>query len=223
MKNYPDQLTRVPLFDGVDRGELEELLDCLGARVRTYQKGEMVFREGDPAGIIGVVLSGRVQVVKDDFYGRRSVVAAIGPAQLFGEAFACAGAETLPVSVRADTDVSALLLDGGRITGACAMACSAHGVLVRNLLRIVAGKNLILNQKIEVMSQKTTREKLMAFLSAQAKEAGRDRVAIPFDRQGLADYLGVERSAMSAEIGKLRDLGYLEVRRNEFRLLKPYE
>lgn len=223
MENFDAVLARAPLFAGISADSLRAMLACLNAQVKQYPKGGLIFREGDPARSVGVVLSGFVQVVKEDYFGNRSVVAALGPAQLFAEVFSCAGVAALPVSVLAHTDAEVMLLDCQRVLTVCGSACPFHSVLIRNLLRAVAAKNLVLNQKIELMSKKTTKEKLMAFLLAQAKEQRSDCFTIPFDRQSLADYLGVERSAMSAELGKLRDMGYIEADRRRFRILKKPE
>ena len=219
MEKYFDVLCKCPLFDGMDQAELSQLLGCLGARVMEAQKKQAVFTEGDPAEFVGIVLSGGVQVVRDDYYGRRSIVAAVGPAELFGEAFACAAVQELPVSVIAFQDSEILLLNCRRILTSCPNACAFHARLVGNLLRVVAGKNLLLNQKLDLVSRRTTREKLMAYLLAQAKKHGSNEFMIPYDRQSLADYLEVDRSAMSAEISRLRREGILETDRSWFRLL----
>ena len=145
----------------------------------------------------------------------------VSPGGLFGEAFACAGVETLPVSAIALESTSVLLLDCKRVLTSCPNACPFHGNLVRNLLGGIARKNLILTQKIRCMSQKTTREKLMEFLLEQAKQQGSPEFVIPYDRQALADYLGVERSAMSAEISKLKKAGRIDCTGSRFRVLMP--
>ncbi len=176
------------------------MLDCLGARTIEVSRGEAVFLEGDPAEDIGILLSGAVQIVRNDYSGNRSILADAGPSELFGEAFACAQVRAIPVSVVAVCDSEILLADCRRILHVCGNTCRFHTQLIRRLLRIVAEKNLMLNQKIEIISKRTTREKLMAYLSLQAKKNGSPEFTIPYDRQGLADYLGVERSAMSAEI-----------------------
>ena len=194
------------------------MLSCLGGRILKIAKGSPVFLEGDPAKYVGVVLSGSVQVVRDDFYGHRSVLTAVAPGGLFGEAFACAGLETLPVSVIAQQSGAVLLLDCKRVLSGCSNACAFHSILIRNLLQGISQKNLALTRKIRCMSRKTTREKLMEYLLEQAKQCGSAEFAIPFDRQALADYLGVERSAMSAEIGKLKKEGLLDSNGSFFRI-----
>ena len=219
MKDYFSILKVCPLFEGIGAEELEELLACLGAGVRRMEKNQTLFLEREPAWFVGIVLSGRVQVLREDLDGNRSIVAGIEPGELFGEAFACAGVPALPVSAVAAMEGAVLLLDCRRVLTACSGACPFHARLIRNLLRVVAEKNLLLNQKLELAAKRTTREKLLAYLLAQAKKSGGREFTIPYDRQGLADYLGVERSAMSAEIGKLRREGVLETRRSWFKLL----
>lgn len=208
-----------PLFEGIQEEELEELLTCLGAAAKRVEKNQVLFLEGEPARFVGIVLSGRVQVLREDLDGNRSIIASIEPGELFGEAFAYAGVPALPVSVVAAEKGTVMLLDCRRVLTACSGACPFHARLIRNLLRVVAEKNLLLNQRLELASKRTTREKLMAYLLAQAKRSGSREFTIPYDRQGLADYLGVERSAMSAELGRLRREGKLETRRSWFRLL----
>ena len=161
-----------------------------------------------------------MQIVRDDFYGNRSVLTYAEPGELFGEAFACADVQTMPVSGYAVKDSKVLLLSCKKMLTVCSSACSFHNRLIKNLLTVVANRNLNLSNKISVMSHKTTKEKLMAYLLEQAKKSGKSDFTIPLDRQALADYLGVERSAMSAELGKLRKAGVLDTSGSHFRLLK---
>lgn len=221
MEEYFDVLSRCPLFAGISREELKSMLSCLDGKIIQTPKGSPVFLEGEPATFVGVVLSGKVQILRTDFYGNRSVLTVVSPRGLFGEAFACAGVETLPVSAMALENAGVLLLDCRRVLKSCPNACTFHKKLVQNLLRGIAQKNLILTQKIRCMSQKTTQEKLMEFLLEQAKQHGRAEFVIPYDRQALADYLGVERSAMSAEISKLKKAGRIDCSGSRFRVLMP--
>lgn len=219
MSLYHESLARSALFSGLSETEISAVLPCLQARKLLLSKNQAAFREGDRAGQIGIVLSGTVQIEKTDYHGNRNLLSSVGPSGLFGEAFACAGAKALPVSVTAVEASEILLFDCSRIGAPCQNACGFHSRLIQNLLRILAEKNLILNQKIEVTSQRTTREKLLTYLAAEARRVGSNTFEIPYDRQALADYLGVDRSAMSAEIGKLRREGFLETNRRHFRLL----
>ena len=221
MEEYFEVLSQCPLFAGITQPEMEGMLGCLDGKITGIPKGNPVFLEGDPAWFVGVVLSGAVQVVRDDYYGNRSVLTVVTPGGLFAEAFACAGLETLPVSAIALQESTVLLLDRQRILTGCSHACSFHSRMIYNLLQGIAQKNLTLTRKIRCMSPKTTREKLMAFLLDQAKQRESAEFVIPYDRQALADYLGVERSAMSAEIGKLKKAGMIESNGSWFRVLAP--
>ena len=219
MRNFINIIKECPLFQGIKEEELSAILGCLGARRFSFDKGRYIFSEGDPAKQIGIVLSGSVQVSRDDYYGNRTLMSRLEPGDLFGESFAFAGVETLPVSVTAATACDIMLIDSSRIISPCSNACGFHTKLIFNLLQIMARKNLGFHQKIEITSKRTTREKLMAYLLAQAKVQQSDSFEIPFDRQALADYLEVDRSGLSAEISKLRKEGVLECHRSRFTLL----
>ena len=219
MKKFNPVLERCALFEGIRMEDLSAMLGCIGGHTVHVAKGQAICREGDPATHVGMVLSGAVRLVRDDYYGNRSIVAHIGPAELFGETYACAGVSALPISVVADEDSEVLLMDCRRITTTCSSACAFHSRIIYNLLRLVAVKNLVFDQKIQVTSKRTTREKLMTYLLNQAKLQNSNDFTIPYDRQELADYLEVDRSGLSAEISKLRKEGVLESEKNQFRIL----
>ena len=219
MKKYIPILEKCSLFSQIAPEELLPLLGCLGANVIERAKNETIFSEGDPATHVGILLSGRAQIVKDDIYGNRSIVASIEPGQLFGETFACAGIDVLPIHVIAVENCEIMLIDCRRITRSCSNACAFHSQMVLNLLQVVAQKNLMFNRKMEILSRRSTRDKLMTYLMEEAKKSRSREFTIPFDRQALADYLGVERSALSAEISRMRAEGVFENSRSAFKLL----
>lgn len=219
MEKYYPILAGCALFEGIAMEDLHAMLGCIGGRVASLRKGQILFSESDPAIYVGMVLSGSVQLIREDYYGNRSIVAHIAPGELFGESYACAGVTALPISVVADTAGEVLLMDCRRITTSCTNACVFHSRIIFNLLRLVASKNLVFDQKIQITSQRTTREKLMAYLMNQAKLQNSSHFTIPYDRQGLADYLEVDRSGLSAEISKLRREGVLACEKNRFTLL----
>lgn len=219
MKDLHPILEKCPLFEGIQMEDLSAMMGCIGGYTIQVAKGQHIFREGDPATQVGIVLTGAVRLVREDYYGNRSIVAHIGPGQLFGETYACARLTAMPVSVVADEDSRILLMDCRRITVSCSSACAHHNRIILNMLRLVADKNLMFDQKIQVTSKRTTREKLMTYLLNQAKLQNSNSFTIPYDRQELADYLEVDRSGMSAEISKLRREGVLESEKNFFRLL----
>lgn len=220
MEKYFDLLLTTPLFSGIAKEELNSMLHCLSPKLLTVPKGEPVFLEGDDAGFVGLVLEGCVQVVRDDFYGNRSVLAHAEQGDIFAEAFACANVAHMPVSGFAIKNSKVLLLSCQKMLTVCSSACMFHNQVVKNLLKVVAQKNLGLSNKIQFMSQKTTKEKLMAYLLDQAKKAGNTEFTIPFDRQALADYLSVERSAMSTELNKLKKSGILDCKGSWFRIYR---
>ena len=172
MEKYYEVLKDCPLFEGIEKGELISLLDCLSVQRRTVSRGDAVFREGDPAEYVGIVLSGRIQIIRHDYSGKRSILGDAGPSELFAEVFACAGISSMPVSAISARDSEILLADFRRIINICGSACSFHNRLIQRLLRIVAEKNLMLNQKIEIISKRTIRERLMflSFLSGGKKQ-----------------------------------------------------
>ncbi len=216
MEKYFEILSQCPLFSGIEQCDLNTMIECLNGKAIKIRKGNPVFLEGDPARFVGIVLLGTVQIVREDYYGNRSVITVLQPGELFAEVFSCAGLEAMPVSVIALTDSEVLLLDCRRVFTSCTNSCHFHSLLIKNLLQGMAQKNLTLTQKIRYMSQKTTKEKLMAYLLDQAKQHESREFVIPHDRQSLADYLGVERSAMSAEISKLKKLGQIDTRGSWF-------
>ena len=219
MEKYLDVLKTANLFRDIDESDLLRLLSCLSAKSNHYEKGQTVFFSGESIEQFGIVLSGQVQIIQDDYYGNRSILAKIDTGGLFGESFACAKINTLPVSVIATTGSELLFIGCHKLASPCGKACGFHGKLIQNMLDIVSMKNIFLTQKIEITSKRTTRKKLLAYLSAEAKKSGSSRFSIPFNRQELADYLSVERSAMSAELSKLRDDGILFFHKNQFKLL----
>lgn len=219
MKKYFEVLRKCPLFDNIDDDDLEPMMSCLGAKVIKYNKRETVMEEGEPAEYIGIVLSGSVQIVRVDYYGNRSIVTSVYASEIFAESFACAGVKNIPIDVVATEDSKIMLIDCHRVITLCSNSCAFHGQMIFNLLKIVANKNLAFNQKIEITSQRTTRDKLMTYLMQQAKKKGANSFKISYDRQELADYLEVDRSGLSAEISKLRREGIIESKRSWFKLL----
>lgn len=219
MKEFAHIVEQCPLFHGIRLEDLNAMLGCIGGRKITVAKGQAVCREGDAATHVGMVLEGAVRLEREDYYGNRSIVAHIGPAELFGETYACAGIQALPISVVADEASTVLLMDCRRITTTCSSACAFHSRIIFNLLKLVATKNLVYDQKIQITSKRTTREKLMAYLLSQAKLTSSNTFTIPYDRQELADYLEVDRSGLSAEISKLRKEKIIESEKSTFTIL----
>ena len=219
MKKYLEILKKCPLFDGIEEESLLRMLTCLGARIEFFDKKYTIFAEGSSAKYIGVLLDGSVQTVLVDFYGNRSIVDECHSGELFAEEFACSEIESFPVSVIANKPSTVMLLDCSHILHTCQNNCGFHQRLIFNLMRGLAKKSISFHKRIEITSKRSTREKLLTYLSIVAKQCGKTTFDIPFDRQELADYLEVERSGLSAEIGKLKSEGVIDNRKNTFTLL----
>lgn len=207
-----------PLFKDIPEEDIDSMLDCLNAQKLTCQKNEAIFNAGDPPEYFGIVLSGSVHVLQEDYWGNRTILTSVQPGGLFGEAFSCAEVSTLPVSVIAQSYCEILLIDSRRILNSCSSSCTFHTRLIGNLMKILAGKNIFLTRKMEHISKKTTKEKVLSYLSECAVSAGTNSFTIPFNRQELADYLSVERSALSATLGKMRDEGLITFEKSRFTL-----
>lgn len=219
MQKYLEILYQCPLFQDIAHEDLVRMLRCLGARVQVYDKKQTIFAEGTPARYIGIVLSGKAQTTQVDYYGNRSILSHIRPAEVFAEAFACAATTALPVTITAGERSEIMLIECDHILRTCSNHCDFHQKLIYNLMQDLARKTVQFHRRIEVTSKRSTREKLLAYLSQISKEAGSDSFDIPFDRQELADYLEVDRSGLSVEIGKLRREGVIENKKNHFVLL----
>jgi len=222
MKKMLPVLEKSALFSGIDPADLPGLLSCIESREVGFQREDVLLQRGDVTERLGLVLAGTVHILREDFWGNRSIVGLAGPGEIFAESYALTGAP-LGVSVQAASDGAALLLRAGKMISGCTQVCAFHERLSQNLLNLLAKKNLMLTENMRHVTQRTTREKLMSYLSAQALRAESDTFDIPLNRQQLADFLAVERSAMSAALGRLRDAGALEFHKNHFRLLRREE
>jgi len=212
-------LSETDLFHGIEPGEIERMMHCLKAITREVPRDGVIHRAGDVVGTMGMVLSGSVSIENDDVWGNRSILDHVGPGQVFAENYACIPGSPLIVNIVAAEASRVLFMDSERMFTVCSGACSCHNRLIWNMLRISAQRNLNLARRILHTSAKTIRGRLLSYLSYQAKLNGGNEFDIPFDRQQLADYLSVDRSAMSSELSKMQRDGLLRVRRSHFVLL----
>lgn len=207
----------VPVFQGITEQEWAQMAAACPVARRLFEKGQTIFCQGEPAREMGVVLSGAVHIESVDLWGHCTLLSHVGPGQVFGETYALTGGPLLVDAVAAE-DCEILAIRLGALLGENHAGASWQGKLLRNLVSIFAGKNRALSHRIFCTSPKTIRGRLVTYLSAQALEQGSSSFSIPFDRQQLADYLGVDRSALSKELGRMRDEGLLETRKNHFLL-----
>ena len=220
IEDYNLLIKRSPLFAGINARELEALLACLGVRRHSYDKGNFVYQAGQQVTDMGLLLSGQLDVLQDDVWGNRRILERISVGEMFGTAFSCAEMERIPVSIRATKPSEALFFDYRKVITTCSSACRFHTQLISNMLHILAHKNIAMMEKIENVTRRSTRDKVLSFLSQQAQDRRAQSFDIPFNRQEFAEYLAVDRSALSAELGRLRDEGVLRFDKNHFELLR---
>ena len=218
MEKYIAVLKRTKLFSGIGESEIAAMLHCLGASLRTYQKGAYVFRAGEYLHHLTLLVDGRLHIQKDDYWGNRSILNEIEVGEMFGEAYIAPSSGALINDVVATQQSVVMFFDIHRILGVCSSACKFHSMTVQNLFYAISEKNRKLVGKLGMISQRTTREKLIAYLSEEAKRHNSASFSIAFNRQQLADFLSVDRSAMSGELSKMRDEGLLTFDRNHFTL-----
>ena len=216
MEDFLQVIRSSQLFSGISVEEIRAMLSCLDAKKGSFPKNTFLMRAGDTTESIGLILSGSVLVIQEDIWGNRNIVSKAGPGETFAVAFACAPGSVLNVSVIAETPVTAMFLNVKRILHVCPSACAHHNRIIRNLLGELAEKNLQFNEKLTHVGQRSTRSKIMSYLSAYAQRLGTREFDIPFSRQQFADYLGVERSGLSLELGKMKKDGVLDFHKNHF-------
>lgn len=206
------------LFSGIAEEELEDILSCLDAKTVHFSKGAYILRSGDTVESLGLMVSGRAFIIQEDFWGNRNILSSIEQGQCFGETFACAPGAILNVNVVTQSQATVLFLNVKRILTMCPSTCTHHSRIIRNLLSDLANKNLHFNEKVTHLGQRTTRAKLLSYLSSEAQRHNSAEFDIPFSRQQLADYLFVERSGLSLELCKMRDEGLVEFNKCHFLL-----
>ncbi len=219
MNKYIGLLKRTKLFSGVGEEDIASLLSCLGARFKSYKKGEYVFREGEHLSDIFILVEGKIHLQKDDYWGNRSILSEISVGEMFGEAYSSPESGSLLNDVVAIENSEIVFFDVKRILTTCSSACRFHNMIVQNMFFAISDKNRRLVQKLGHMSGRTTRAKLISYLSEESKRQGSSVFTVPFNRQQLADYLSVDRSAMSNELCKMRDEGLIKFEKSLFELL----
>jgi len=215
MEKYLPVIRESRLFDGIGDRDIESMLLCLSAHRRSYRKGQYIYRSGEEISSIALVLSGSVILVRGDCWGNENIIAAAGPGESFAESYACGGT-CIGLNVVAAHASEILFMNIARVLKTCPSACGFHSRLIQNLVELLASKNLAMNEKISYMAERSTRQKLLSYLSAESTRQKSRSINIPFNRQELADYLSVDRSAMSSELSRLHREGVLDFDKNHF-------
>lgn len=212
-------LSGTPLFQGIREHEIEGMLKCLSAEEKVFEKDAYIYRTGDITGRLGIVTEGAVNIIKDDVWGNRKIIANIGQGQIFAETYACLKGEAMMVDVQASEPARVLFMDVNRILTTCASTCDFHTRLIRSLMYVLARKNLLLTRKMDIITPKSLRERVLVYLSQESARQGNRTVTVPFNRQEMADYLSVDRSALSGELSRMQKDGVIRYEKNRFTLL----
>ena len=210
---------RSPLFAGIGLEDMEGMLGCIGYHVREYAKGEIIAFEEETINHVGVVMDGAVDMVKEDVWGNRTMLLRSYREDIFGETFACGEDSLSVVTFVAAQDCKVLFLSFCRVMHTCTHACMFHQTLIENMVRIIARKNRELMRKIEVVSKRSLREKILAYLSIQSQSQGKKQFEIPLGRVEWAEYLCADRSALTRELAKMKEEGLIDYHRNQFEIL----
>ena len=209
-----------PLFKGISAEQIEKVLQCASAKRKIFCKGSYIFSEGDAASQVGILISGEVDIVKEDVMGNRALIGRVGIGETFSEHYAYTDDRTLKINALAMSECEVLLLDYNRIITPCKTTCESHAQLLINSVRILAERVVKVIQKMDYLSKRSLREKILEYLSYVSLSANGDKFTIPFSRQQLADYLYVDRSALSRELGKMKEEGIIDYNKNVFTLIK---
>ena len=212
-------LAQTEIFKNISAEEIKHMLGCLNPRRTSFEKGAPILQVGEPANSIGVLLSGRAELVYEDANGGRAMLFPVKAGDVFADDYACSSASAVPASCFAVTKCEAAFFPYEKMSRICGDACGCHSTMIQNLLNSVSEKNRQLYARLMITSRKTTREKLIAYLQSEAAKNHGQYFQIPLKRQELADYLGVDRSAMSTELSKMQKDGLLEYKKNLFRFL----
>lgn len=219
MEKYLELLKNSKLFTGMSHADLQEILKCLDAKKKTFNKNTYIVSAGEYISQLMLVLSGNVQIRHVDYWGNVNIINQFSVGEIFGESFIAPGSTPITNDVLATSDCTILFLNIYKLLTLCSKNCKFHTTLITNLFVIISQKNRNLVNKVKFISHRTTREKLLAYLSDEAQKANSPIFSIPFNRQELADFLAVERSAMSKELGKMKKEGIIDFSKNNFTLL----
>jgi len=216
MQKYLSKIKKSPLFLGITEAELSRMLTCFGASIKKYEQGEMIIRQGDVVSKIYMILEGSVYIEKDSYWGRRIIVQKLN--ELNNIALGLVASKNIESTISATSAKNAtiLSLNFNKCSTMCTNACHHHVALIQNMFKILSKENIELLEKIENISQKSIRDKLLTFLSNESLKNKSSNFEINFNRQELADYLNIDRSAMSFEMSKLKSEGVIDFEKNRF-------
>jgi len=218
MQKYYSKIKNSRLFYGISDNELEKMLICFQARVKRYEQNQAIIRQGDLISKIYLIIEGEVHIEKETYWGRRIIIQKLYPNNNIGLSLVASKNTESNINAICQSEVLVLILNYDKCSTMCQNACCHHSILIRNLFKILSKENIELIEKIENISQKTIRDKLLTYLSNESLKNKSNKFEIQFNRQELADYLNIDRSAMSFELSKLKQEGLIDYNKNKFLL-----
>lgn len=210
-------ISKTALFQGCQEKDIKQMAKHLNFKTVSYKKRDVIFRVSDIVTEIGLVLSGSVQIEHNDFFGNKSILTIVDAGGVFAEAYACVPNEPLMIDVIANDDCEILFISVSKLFEPCSQ-CDSRNRLIQNLVLISAQKNLQLSKHNIHTTSKTIRGRLMSYFSEQISAQDSNKITVPFDRQQLADYLNLDRSALSKELIKMKKDGLIEYHKNVFEI-----
>lgn len=211
-------MLQIDLFEKIEDREVLELLKCIGIKTKVFRKFGFIVKSGAKIDYLAVMLSGNAVITKIDSYGRKTIIEKLKMNDIFGHNIVCCGEDKSPFDVVAENECEVLFLPFEKVVTPCEKLCPYHLQLIKNVMKMISKRNSLLNDKIDIIGQKTTRDKILALLEPYRVEKG--VFSIPYSREEMAKFLCVDRSAMSRELCKMRDEGILRFNRNHFEILK---
>lgn len=216
MKEIFDIAKKNIIFNEISYSDFCHIFKCLDCKVYNFEKKQILFLAGNRIDIVGIVISGSVNIIKEDSDGVVTLLTEILQGEMFGETFACAGISHSPVTVISNSNSKVLFFNFKKIVSSCKNNCIFHTRLIENMLKIIAMKNLFLNQKIEIISKRTIREKLLCFFDFERK--GNKKFIINYNREELSAFIGSDRSAVCAELSRMQKAGLIKYNKNNFEI-----
>ncbi|NLI61654.1 MAG: Crp/Fnr family transcriptional regulator [Clostridiales bacterium] len=211
-------LVKCPLFEGMDMDQLNSMLECIKPRVLKYNKDEFIALAGNDFKGVGIILSGEAIIVKENVAGNRVIISMIESGEIFGEMAAFSGKPKWPASVIAQQPCNVIFISSKTFVSQCENLCVSHQLLIMNMLKILSQKALILNRKMEYLSIRSIRGKIIHYLLEQYKQNDKNMFTLPLNRNELADFLNIPRPSLSREMCRMRDEGLIDFYRSSIRI-----
>ena len=219
MEQYYDVLKSCVLFRRIEESSYKHLFHCLDAKVKSYSQEEYIFFAGDKVDYVGVVLSGRIEILKENLAGNKHIIAILDSSHMFAEGIVCTVNRLSPVTTQAMEDAKVLIIPYERVIKSCGEGCAYHIRLIQNMMEILGEKNVALNWKLDLLTLKGMREKLANYLLKVSQENGSKTFQIPLNRTELADFLNVSRTSMCRELTRMKDDGLIDLYGRSFKIL----